>query len=103
MEMMDSVKKLIEYHTEAEPSLVEIYLFPSTEEIHLVEVDENTCLIEGNQMEAWYLDPYLEGGISHPSGFALIHPQEVRVLIPPDGWGTWEDAELVWSRAVVHV
>ena len=99
MEMNESVKKLIEYHTEAEPSLIEIYLFPSKEEIHLVEVDENTTCTEGEQMEAWYLDAYPEGGIVLPSGLALIHPREVGKLIPPDGWGTWGEAELVWSRA----
>ena len=102
MDIMESVRKLIEYHIESEPSIVEIYLFPSEEEIRLVEVDENTCLTEGDRMEAWYFGPDPEGGVVFPSCVALILPEEVGKLRPPDRWGTWDDARKIYERATVN-
>jgi len=102
MEMMESVKKLIEYHTEAEPSIVRVYRFPSEQEIRLVEVDEETWLTEGNRMEAWYFGPDPNGEIHYPAGVALIRPEEESHLLPPEGWGDWNQAELVWQRMTVH-
>lgn len=102
MNIMESVKKLVEYHTEAEPSIIRVYRFPSEQEIRLVEVDEETWFTDGDRMEAWYFGTDPNGGIQYPAGVALIRPEEESRLLPPEGWGDWSEAELVWQRMVVH-
>jgi hypothetical protein len=91
--------RLARHHAEIEPSIQRIYLFPSEEEIRLVEVDEDVPATHGAVMEPWYFnsDP---PRIDFPSGVALIRPDEDRIIQPPEGWGNWDVSELIWERVL---
>jgi hypothetical protein len=88
--------RLAETHAAIEAGIEKIYWFPATDEIRFVELDSTT--LASDRIEPFYFGPDREGGIPLPSGVAVIRTEEVRKLQPPDGWGSWEDAELIWER-----
>ena len=87
---------LAEANAEAEPTISDIYWFPNDEEIRLIEVDEQTPTSDFVTPFFFNTDP--AGGILLPSGIAIIRPEEKDRLTLPEGWGTWDDAERIWSR-----
>lgn len=95
VEIHHSAHALAAANAEAEPSIEEIYWFPSATEIRLVELDRN--MMRSGQVVPFYFGPDPAGGVRFPSAIALIHPDE-RHLQPPDGWGRWEDAERIWPQ-----
>jgi hypothetical protein len=91
----ETAKRLAKANAEAEPNIKEIYLFPNDKEIRLIEIDTTT--VPSPQIEPFYIGSTPASGIAFPSAIALIRPEE-KDLDPPDDWGAWEDAELVWSQ-----
>lgn len=76
---------------QSDPSITKVYWFPHEEEVHLIEVDENTVESGSGRVEPFYFDPTESDPV--PSGVAVIRPDEYRKLILPDEWGNWDDGQ----------
>ena len=96
-EVREYARKLAAANAEAEPTITDVYWFPSGDEIRLVELDSDA--IPNDCIAPFYFPEDPEEGIPMPSGIALIRPEDKDRLSPPDHWGSWDDAEKVWSRA----
>lgn len=94
-EIWEAARRLAAANVEAEPALHAVYLFPAEREIRLIEVDPTA--LPSKQITPFYFGPDPQGGIPFPSALALLRPEE-RDLPPPEGWGAWDDAVLLWSR-----
>lgn len=94
-EVRNAAIHLAEMNAGAEPAIEEIYLFPSDEEIRLIEVDSTA--IPSEEITPFYFDPSPEDGVPFPMGIAMIRPAE-RKLKPPSSWGSWDVAEKIWPR-----
>lgn len=96
MSKKDTIKKqallLAKENKKAEPDIKDVYWFPNEEEVRLIEI-EDIIPPSGEFVEPFYFDPSPEDNMPAPSGIALIRSDEVKKLILPDGWGTWESAE----------
>jgi hypothetical protein len=73
------------------------YRFPAEDEVRLVELE--AYAIQSEAIEPFYFAPDVQGGVPYPSGVAVIRPEEKPRLNPPEGWGGWDDAELIWQRS----
>ncbi|NUN96178.1 MAG: hypothetical protein HUU16_08375 [Candidatus Omnitrophica bacterium] len=100
--ILEVARKLAEHHARIEPSIRRIFLFPDTDEIRLVEVDQDTSPTEGDEIHPWYFNPDPETGVFFPSGVAVITPDECLRLSPPATWGTWKDAVEIWPTIIPH-
>ena len=96
-EIREHARKLAEANAEAEPSISDAYWFPAEDEIRLIEIDRETAT--SDCVMPFYFGEDPEGEIPVPSGIAIIRPEEKDTLSPPEGWGTWDDAERIWSRS----
>ncbi len=90
-------RNLARSNAETEESIRAIYLFPNSEEIRLIEVDETTPPSDG--INPFVFGPDRRHGLPYRMSIALIRPEENRVLSPPKEWGTWEDAVQIWPEA----
>lgn len=90
-DILKAAKKLAEANAQSDVHVSEIYLFPSNDEIRLIEIDD-TCFPNGEKIEPFYFAPDAEGEINYNSAIALILPEEKDKLNPPENWGDWSDA-----------
>jgi hypothetical protein len=93
--IQEAALDLARSNAEAEPRITRVYLFPSDEEIRLVEVDESTTP-SGEEISPFYFSADPQEGIPFPSGIALILPDEVDRAKPPEGWCDWNRAKVIW-------
>ena len=85
-------------NVEAEPAIERVYLFPSNEQVRLIEIDSTTSPTKnGNVVAPFYFGRDLESGLPFPSAIALIRPEEYDTHRPPAEWGDWSDAEIIWE------
>ncbi|MCX7015035.1 MAG: hypothetical protein NTW86_21190 [Candidatus Sumerlaeota bacterium] len=96
-DLMEAAVRLAEHSAEGEPNMKEILLFPSENEIRLVEVDE-LAMPNGGRAIPFHFGADVEGRIPYRSAIALILPEEKAKIALPEGWGTWEDAVRIWPR-----
>lgn len=99
VDFLDAARRLAKASAAAEPNIKAIYLFPKPKEgneIRLIEIDPTTMPSE--TVTPYYFAADLVGGIPFPSAIALIRPDE-RKLSPPEGWGTWKEAKLIWPES----
>lgn len=99
-ELHDAALRLIEYNWEADPGINASFLFPSSNEIRLIHLDENsleTRMDDG--IMPFYFGSSAADDIPFPSAIALIRPEEKERLSPPEGWGGWEQAEQFSRKA----
>lgn len=93
-----AARQLWEDSIAAEPALVAVYLFPSDKEIRLVHLDPTAAPNRDSGMiRPYYFGTNAAHGLPYPSAIALIRPEEKDALQPPEDWGTWAQAELVWG------
>jgi len=85
---------LAKANIEAEPNISRVYLFPSDNEIRLIEVDRTSPSV--NDVIPFYFGEDSEEGIPFPSGIALIHPDDVDKAELPEDWGEWSAKKLIW-------
>ncbi|MBC7529794.1 MAG: hypothetical protein H7308_19875 [Chthonomonadaceae bacterium] len=95
-ELRAAALKIVHENREGDPQLQEIYLFPAEDEIRIIYVDPTSM----PNRDAPYISPFyfgkdIQGGLPFRSAIALIRPEERSTLLPPEGWGTWDDAEIV--------
>ncbi len=95
----DDIRKqallLARENKKAEPRIESIYWIPSTTEVRLIEVEPVTVKCLSGAVEPFYFEPAPVDGLPAPSGIALIRPDEFGKLDMPEGWGSWEDAEML--------
>ncbi|CAN5392674.1 hypothetical protein BH09SUM1_BH09SUM1_33050 [soil metagenome] len=87
--------EMAEESAKSEPAIVGIYVFPSENEVRLLEVDR-TMRPSGEAAEAYYFAA--DAQFPFPSGIAIIRPDEVGKIQPPEGWGEWADAQEIFTR-----
>lgn len=93
-----AAKQLWENSVEAEPVTTAVYLFPDDNEIRLIYLDPTTASSRGEQIvRPYYFGINTASGLPYRSAIAVIRPEEKDTLQPPEGWGTWQQAELVWQ------
>lgn len=91
-------QRLWEDNVAAEPAIRAVYLFPSDEEVRLVHLDPTAAPSRDEQtFTPYYFGANAASGVPYPSAIALIRPEEKNVLLPPEGWGDWAQAEQVWE------
>jgi hypothetical protein len=101
--MREDIKKvatfLVEEIAKSSDNIIKAYLFPSEEEIRLVEVDKKT-IPNRQELLVFYFAPDPQGGVPFPSGIALMRPDEDKAQkpTPPEEWGSWDHAEVIWSK-----
>jgi hypothetical protein len=92
----ETAEMLADANLESEPNLKRIYLFPSQEEIRLVEVDVTAQPYSTDSVLApFYFGANRSSGIDYQSAIALIRPEDERQIRLPEGWGDWASAELL--------
>lgn len=99
-QMNDAMRRqahtLAQANYEAEPAIECIYLFPSNEEVRLIEIDKTAgSHNDGGMVMPFYFGPDLASGLRFPSAIALISPEDVTTHQPPAGWGNWQEAEII--------
>ena len=96
----DAARLLIGFATEGEPTLSKVYLFPSEDQIRLIEVDPDAPrLRNGDQIAPFYFNPSPEDGMPYWSAIAIIRPEEAEVYAPPADWGDWKEAKVLWEAS----
>lgn len=95
-EILDEGKRIASANTEFESSISEVLLFPSESEIRIIEID--TVAAPSGCITPFYFKPSPQMRIAHPSGIALIAPEEKGKLKLPEGWGSWDDAVKIWPE-----
>jgi len=96
----EAAEKLADANLESDPNVKRIYLFPSLEEIRLVEVDETA---QPNYLDAplrpFYFSGNASSGVEYISAIALIRPEDEGRIELPEDWGDWSSAELLREAA----
>jgi hypothetical protein len=95
----EAASRLVRYHQEADPDLQRIYLFPADDQVRLVEVAGTVLPTHDGEATAFYFGSVPAHGIPIGFGIAMIRPEEDHQVRPPDGWGDWSDALLIWQRS----
>ena len=90
-------EQLAKANAEAEPSIQAVYWFPHDQEIRLIEVDRDT--VPSDVISVFYFKASPKDQITCDSAVAIIRPEEVGKLEPPEGWGSWDEAEIIVSNS----
>jgi hypothetical protein len=94
----DAALELVRDNVRYEPAIVRVYLFPSADEIRLVEIDRNAA--DAESVQPFYFSAFPAGGIPYRTAIALITPADERRRPPlPEGWTSWDSAEVIWEAA----
>ena len=95
----DAALRQVQRNVESEPAIEEAYLFPSTTEIRLIYVDATAPpLRSGEEIAPFYFSEDEANGVPYPLALTLIRPEEAGIGPLPRGWGTWNDAEVIWKK-----
>ena len=87
---------IVRENREGDPMLKEVYLFPAEDEIRMIYLDPESRPHRGDgTIRPFYFGRDIPGGLAYRSAIASIRPEERESLLPPEGWGSWEDAELI--------
>ncbi len=92
-EVKDQAIKLAGETLRADSAIRKIYWFPNENEVRLIELEENCPSSQSGEVEPFYFEASPDDGLTFPSGVAMIRPEEYGHLNPPEGWGSWDDAE----------
>ena len=96
MPTQDEAMRLALENADNEPSILKTYWFPDVGELRLVHVDRETLSSDGEVRPFLFsADP---PSVNFPSRIALILPDEDHLVRLPSGWGTWEDAVVIFDR-----
>ncbi len=95
-DLRDAAVELAQANAQAEPSIMRILWFPHSEQIRLVEVDEITIPSDDAHVHPYYFSPVPD--FPYVSAVAMIRPDEERRLQLPDGWGDWDEAQVLLDR-----
>ena len=104
-ESVESVaRRLTQDNIDAEPEILKSYWFPAENEVRLVHVD--TLAAPSEYVRPFYFGAAPQANIPYSSAVALILPENDQngenPLTPPDNWGGWEAAVVVYDAAAKH-
>ncbi len=92
----ENARQLVTLHAR-DATIERIYFFPASEEIRLIETDP--LMPPAERIFPFYFGESPAEEIYYSLAIALIHPDDLRRLPLPEGWGTWDDAVLVWENS----
>lgn len=94
---VDQIEKQARYlakdNREVEPTISNVYWFPSETEVRLVELTTQIPKSDDNRVHPFYFRSSKKPKLPYPSAIAMIRPDELNKLKLPEGWGTWKDAK----------
>jgi hypothetical protein len=91
-EVKNQAKLLAAENRMAEPDILEIYWFPDEAEVRLVETLPTIPASGDGRLHPYHFRANRDQNLPHPSGVALIRPDEVGRLTLPEKWGDWDEA-----------
>lgn len=94
-DILRAAKALASANVENEPNIVATYLFPSETEIRLIHLDPSSPCAE-ECVSAYQFPP--EDDINYPCAIGLLPPEQKDQVLPPEGWGDWNDAQIIYDR-----
>jgi hypothetical protein len=86
---------LAEEARRTDPSIIKFYWFPAENEVRLVEVATDMQASPDDEVQPFYFPAAPQYNMPALSGVALIRDGEDGKLKLPQGWGTWDNAELL--------
>jgi hypothetical protein len=93
----DTARELAQANAKAEPTILRIYWFPHSDQIRLVEIDEEALRDDDETIHPFYFRPTED--VPFTSGIALLPPsEEKKKLVPQDWGGDWSSGEVVFNR-----
>lgn len=93
--MEEEARSLAASNAEADTDIEEIWWFPDNDEIRVIEIDPTLPATDGIAAFSFRSSPI--DGIHFPLAIALIRPEEKELPLP-DGWASWNDAVLLYTR-----
>jgi hypothetical protein len=98
----EAAQELIEANIQAEPAITKAYLFPSEDQIRLIYVDPTTSPTYPDERVApYYFSPSQDDDLPYVSAVALVLPEEAESVPLPEGWGNWDEAEVIYPKTDV--
>lgn len=98
----EAAEDLVRANIEAEPAIVKAYLFPSDQEIRVVYIDPTTNPLRADERVTPFYFGASKSSISpsasYTAAIALVLPKEEGHAPLPEGWGDWNDAEIIWEK-----
>jgi len=92
-DILTVARRIAKSNWEAEPEIEQTYLFPAEDEVRLIHLDSGTpASREGESIAPFYFGSNHSNGVPYLLAVALIRPEEMARLSPPEGWGSWSDA-----------
>src|SRR5690606_33183740 len=100
--MTRAVRELAEslaaFHADSDSAGERIYWFPSEEAVRLIDIVPTAMPHDPGALHPYFFGARPKDGITLPSALVVITPEDVATATPPDGWGSWADAVLIWPR-----
>lgn len=94
-----AAQELAEANGNSEPAISVVYWFPATDEIRLIAVDSTVASTRnGDAIAPFYFKANRQWGAPYPLAIALIHPEDDHHAPLPNGWNSWDEAEIIWTR-----
>ena len=88
-------QQLAKANRETEPTVSEVLWFPNEVEVRLVELDTDSPTKAEEYVLPFYFRPEPGRGLTAPMAIALVHPEDRGKAKLPEGWGDWNDAEVL--------
>jgi hypothetical protein len=86
---------LAEEARRTDPNIIKFYWFPAENEVRLVEVATDMQPSLDDAVQPFYFPASPQHNMPALSGVAIIRDGEDGKLKLPEGWGTWDEAELL--------
>jgi hypothetical protein len=86
---------LAEEASRMDPNIIKFYWFPAENEVRLVEVATDMQRSLDDEVQPFYFPASPQDNMPALSGVAIIRDGEDYKLKLPNGWGTWDQAELL--------
>lgn len=97
--MVDTIKEqariLADEYRKSDPTITDIYWFPSEKSVRLVLVDSIIPCSVDDVIYPFYFGISTEDDIPFPTEVAIICPEEYLKISTPIDWGDWDTAEKI--------
>ncbi len=86
-------------HLKNDKDIAEVYWFPSTKEVRLIEVQNNVPKNDECAIQPFYFPASVNSGRKWSSAIDIIRPEEFGKLKLPKAWGHWKKAVKLGGKA----
>lgn len=87
----EQAKSLAMENKKVEPGIQNVFWFPDSVEVRLIEIEDIVPPSCDGLVEPFYFSS--TNKIKAPSAIAVIRSDEYKKLTLPQGWGGWNDAQ----------